>query len=58
MENVRESVSIVLKPEEIIKLTMIVTDEDKDEALNFLKGVEKRIRGIREGHCEPKLGRS
>lgn len=48
-----DTVSIALKPEEIMKLTMIVTDEDKDEALTFLKVIEQRVKQAQQSHCKP-----
>ncbi len=52
----QQNTIVVLSQEEATRLTMIVTDEDKDEALVFLTEVEKRIRIERQGHCEPRFG--
>lgn len=52
----QQNTVVVLSPEEAMRLTMIVTDEDRDEALAFLTKIEKKMRIERQGHCEPKFG--
>lgn len=53
-----QNIAISFSTQDIMRLTMIVTDEDKDEALKFLKELEKKIKTIEQGHCAPKIGRS
>lgn len=53
-----QSVGVSFSQEDIITITMIVTDKDKDEVLNFLIGLEKKIRTIQQGHCAPRIGKS
>jgi hypothetical protein len=52
----QQNTVVVLSPEEAMRLTMIVTDGDRDEALAFLTEIEKRMRIERQGHCEPRFG--
>ena len=52
----QQNTVVVLSPEEAMRLTMIVADEDRDEALAFLTEVKKRMRIERQGHCEPRFG--
>lgn len=53
-----QNIVISFSPEDIMRITMIVTDRDKDEALNFLISLEKKIKTFQQGHCAPKLGKS
>lgn len=53
-----QSVGVSFSAEDVIRITMIVTDRDKDEALSFLTGLEKKIRAIQQGHCAPRIGKS
>ncbi len=48
-----DRVSITLTQEEIIQLTMIVTDRDKDEGLRFLKSLELKVKRAQGSHCKP-----
>ncbi len=41
--------SILLAPEEIVELMVICEDNDKDNALVFLKGLRKKIRDVQSG---------
>ena len=49
-----KKVVIVLEPESVIEAMRIITDQDKDKALEFMrKYVEPAIRGLEHGHCRP-----
>ncbi len=39
---------VILSPEDVIRLTMIVTDKDMDDALVFLREMERKIRMERD----------
>ena len=45
---------VVLELEAIMDAVRIMTDGDKDKALEFMKKyVEPVIRGLEHGHCKP-----
>ncbi len=49
-----KTVTITLTEEELMELEVIVVDEDKDEALRFLRDViKKKVFSAEEGHCKP-----
>ena len=47
-----QKIGIAFNTEDIIRITMIVTDEDKDEALKFLTEIEKTLREREQAHCK------
>ncbi len=50
-----QNIVISFSPQDIIRLTMIVVDEDKEEALLFLRELEKKVKAAQESHCKPKI---
>lgn len=47
-------VAVSLGEEELIRLRRIITDEDREDALAFLKEVlEPRVKGSELPHCVP-----
>jgi hypothetical protein len=51
------TVTIFLTQEELMDLEVIVVDEDKEEALRFLREViKKKVFAMEEGHCRPPPG--
>jgi hypothetical protein len=41
--------NILLAPEDIIELMVICEDQDRDNALVFLKGLRKKVRRVQSG---------
>jgi hypothetical protein len=51
---VEKTVTISLTAKELMDLEAIVVDEDKEEALRFLREVvKKKVFAAEEGHCRP-----
>ncbi len=51
---VEKTVTITLTQRELMELEVIVVDEDKEEALRFLRDVvKKKVFAAEEGHCKP-----
>ena len=52
----KKSITLTLSDEELMELQRILLDDDKEEALRFLKNhLEKQVRRVLsgEGHCKP-----
>jgi hypothetical protein len=52
----KKSITLTLSDEELMELQRILLDEDREEALRFLKThLEKQVRRAisGEGHCKP-----
>jgi hypothetical protein len=52
-DNVKKSISLTLNDEELMEIQRILLDEDKEEALRFLKtNLDKQIKRVLygEGH--------
>jgi len=52
----KKSITLTLSDEELMELQRILLDEDKEEALRFLKThLEKQVKRTisGEGHCKP-----
>lgn len=51
-----KTVTISLTRNELMDLEVILVDEDKDQALRFLREViKKKVFTTEEGHCKPPL---
>ena len=51
---VEKTVTISLTQRELLDLEAIVVDEDKEEALRFVREVLKwKIDAVQAGHCRP-----
>jgi len=49
-----KTVTISLTAEELMDLEAILVDEDKEEAMRFLREViKKKVFAAEEGHCRP-----
>lgn len=50
----KENTVITLHPEEMFRLNVILLDEDRDAALDFLAGViKKKVDAASKPHCRP-----
>ena len=52
----KKSVTLTLSDEELMELQRILLDEDREEALRFLKKhLEKKVQEVisSKGHCKP-----
>jgi hypothetical protein len=52
----KKSISLTLTDEEIMELQRILLDEDREEAVRFLKKhLDKMVQGVisGKGHCKP-----
>jgi len=50
----KENTVITLYPEDMIRLTAILLDEDKDQALDFLaRVIKKKADAANKPHCKP-----
>ena len=50
----KEKTVITLYPEDIFRLTSILLDEDKDQALDFLaRVIKKKADAANKPHCRP-----
>jgi len=53
---VKKSITLTLSDEELMELQRILLDEDREEALRFLRTyLEKQVKAVisGEGHCKP-----
>ncbi|MFO7928605.1 MAG: hypothetical protein ACQEP5_09840 [Actinomycetota bacterium] len=53
-KHVKDKIVISLNPKEYYKLKEVIIDEDKNKAMEFVKGVlAKKLKGIERQGCVP-----
>ena len=51
MNLAKPRVAVVLSAEEVVELKMIVQDDDREEALDFVRRLRRKVIEIEQRHC-------